>query len=110
MFEAIKKTVQASVGAVVLTRERVRKTLDKLVEEGKLSTEEAERVADRMIRESRRELKGLQDKMVALMQKGLGSLDFVTRKDFEALEKRVTALEKEKKRARTAKTKGTKGG
>jgi len=48
MLEALRKTVQASVGAVVLTRERVRKTLDKLVKEGKLSTEEQKRPRGRL--------------------------------------------------------------
>ena len=106
MLEALRKTVQASVGAVVLTRERVRKTLDKLVKEGKLSTEEAERLADRMIRDGKREFKGLQDKMVSLMQKGLENLDFVSKKEFESLKIRVEALEKQKKKQRTVR--GTK--
>ncbi len=75
MLEGIKKTVQASMGAVVLTRERVRKILDRLVAEGKLSTEEAERFADQWIRNSKTELKSLPDEIVSLMQKGLKSLD-----------------------------------
>ncbi|NIO03449.1 MAG: hypothetical protein GTN74_02220 [Proteobacteria bacterium] len=109
MFETIKKTVQASIGAAVLTRERIRKTLDKLVQEGKLSTEEAERLADRMIRDSKTELKSIQDRMVSLIQRGLGNLDFVSKKDFKVLEKRVKALEKEMKGKRAAKAKRTKG-
>ncbi len=108
MLETIKKTVQASIGAVVLTRERVRKVLDKLVKEGKISTEDAERLADRMIRDSKTELKGLQDRMVSLMRKGLKNLDFVSKKEFDALEKRVRRLEKEKgKRATARKTRKT---
>ncbi len=108
MLEAIRKTVQASIGAVVLTRHRVRETLDKLVQEGKLSAEEAERLADRLIRDGKKEFKGLQDKMVSLMQKGLENLDFVSKKDFEALKKRVAALERERKSKRTTRTGKTK--
>jgi len=97
MLETVKKTIQASVGAVVLTRERVRQTLDRLVQEGKLSTEEAERIADRIIRDGKKELKGLEEKMVSLMQKGLRNLDFVSKEEFEALKERVDALENRKK-------------
>jgi len=104
MLEAIKKTVQASVGAVFLTRERVRNTLGRLVQEGKLSAEEAERLADQMVRDGKKELKGLQDRMVSLMQKGLRNLDVVSKKEFEALKKRVETLEKQSKSRRTTRT------
>jgi polyhydroxyalkanoate synthesis regulator phasin len=104
MLEGIKKTIQASIGAVVLTRERVLKTLDRLVEEGKLSTEEAERLADRLIRDGKREFKGLEDKIVSLLQKGLRNLDIVSREDFENLKRRVETLEKKGERGRTVGT------
>jgi polyhydroxyalkanoate synthesis regulator phasin len=104
MLDSMKKTVQASIGAIVLTRERIRKTLDRLVREGKLSTEDAERVLDQMVRDGKEEFKGIQDRMASLMQKGLGKLDLVSRKDFAALEKRVKALEGEKRRRRTTRT------
>jgi polyhydroxyalkanoate synthesis regulator phasin len=108
MLDAIKKTIQASIGAVVLTRERVRKTLDKLVEEGKLSTEEAERLADRMIQDSRREFKGLEEKIVSFVHKGLKGLDLVSREEFEELKKRLETLEAKKGEApRATKSKRT---
>ena len=61
MLETIKKGLLASIGAVVLTRERIRQLLDKLVQEGKLSSEEAERLADRMAQEGEKELKSVQE-------------------------------------------------
>jgi len=109
MLESMKKTVQASIGAVILTRDRVRKTLDKLVQEGKLSTEEAERLADQMVRNGKKEFKGMQDKMVSLMHKGLKKLDLVSKEEFEALKKRVESLEKEKRGVRTRRTTKKKG-
>jgi len=104
MLEAIKKTIHASIGAVVLTRERVRQTLDRLVQEGKLSAEEAESIAERVIRDGREELKGLEEKMVSLMQRGLRNLDFVSKEEFEALKERVEALEEKEKREGTIRT------
>jgi polyhydroxyalkanoate synthesis regulator phasin len=94
MLESIKKGLQATVGAAVLTRRRIRENLDKLVKEGKLSGEEADRLADEMVEEGRRELTSIQEKIASSWHKSLKGLDIVTRKEFEDLTKRVEALEK----------------
>lgn len=96
MLETMKKGLLASIGAAVLTRDRIRQTLEKLVQEGKLSSEEAERIADRMVKEGEKELKSLQEKMLSAVHKGLRTLDLVPRKEFEDLKKRVETLEKGK--------------
>jgi polyhydroxyalkanoate synthesis regulator phasin len=102
MLETIKKGLLASIGAAVLTRDRIRQTLDKLVQEGKLSSEEAERMADRMLEEGEKELKSLQEKILSSISKALKNLDLVPRKEFEDLKQRVEALEKGKKAGKTS--------
>lgn len=97
MLETMKKGLLASIGAAVLTRDRIRQTLEKLVQEGTLSSEEAERMADRMVEEGEKELKSLQEKMLSAVHRGLRNLDLVPRKEFEDLKKRVEVLEKGKK-------------
>jgi polyhydroxyalkanoate synthesis regulator phasin len=101
MFDAMKKAIHVSLGVAVLTRERVRKTLDRLVEEGKLSSEEAEHLADQMVQDGKREFRGLQERMASLMHKSLMKLDLVSKREFDALKERVEILEKELKRGRT---------
>ena len=102
MLETMKKGLLASIGAAVLTRDRIRQTLDKLVQEGKLSSEEAERMADRMVEEGEKELKPLQEKMLSTVHRSLEKLDLLPRKEFEDLKKRVEALEKREKAGRTS--------
>lgn len=109
MFQTVKKGFLASIGTAVLTRDRIRQTLEKLVQEGKLSSAEAERMADRMVEEGEKELKSLQEKVLSTVHKGLKNLDLVPRKEFEDLKQRVEALEKGKKAGQTAGRKEGKG-
>ncbi len=106
MLETIKKGLLASIGAVVLTREHIRQSLNKLVQEGKLSAGEAERLANEMIEDGEKELKAAQERILSLIQRGLKNLDLVSRKEFDELKKRLEALERGKKAstARSGKT------
>ncbi|MBW1800047.1 MAG: hypothetical protein JRJ85_04880 [Deltaproteobacteria bacterium] len=49
MFELIKKSLLASLGAAVVTKEKVEKVTRKLVDEGKISKDEAEKLSQDLL-------------------------------------------------------------
>lgn len=93
MLDLIKKGFFASIGAVVLTTEKIQESIKKLVEEGKISTEEGEKLAQDLVKSGERQWEELNAKVAERARKFSESLEVVKRKDFDELEARVTRLE-----------------
>lgn len=100
MIDLIRKTVLASVGAAVLTKEKVEASLTDLVEKGRLSADEAKATAEKIADDGKREFENVSkevQKSVAdmLEQMGVGQKDKVAdlEKNQLELEKRLLALE-----------------
>ena len=107
MLESIKKSLLAGLGAAVITKEKIEKITRKLVEEGKISTEEAETLSKDLIESGTRQWEDMQTRVNNIVKKALEGLDICTKEDFtaltekvDALEKRLAALEEEKKPAK----------
>lgn len=100
MIDLIRKTVLASVGAAVLTKEKVEASLTDLVEKGRLSADEAKATAEKIADDGKREFENVSkevQKSVSdmLEQMGVGQKDKVAdlEKNQLELEKRLLALE-----------------
>jgi polyhydroxyalkanoate synthesis regulator phasin len=105
MFELLKKSILAGIGAVVLTTERVQEATKRFVEEGKMSTDEAEKLADDLLRSGERQWDEVSSRMQEAMRKWVQNMDLVQRKDYlemrarlEMLEQRVALLEEGQRR------------
>ncbi|MBN2123164.1 MAG: phasin family protein [Deltaproteobacteria bacterium] len=94
MFELIKKSLLAGLGAAVVTKEKVEETTKKLVDEGKISMEEAEKLSKELLESGQAQWQELQSKITAAVKKAVSSLDLAARKDLEALEEKVEDLRK----------------
>ena len=93
MFELIKKSILAGIGAVVVTAEKVQEATKRLVEEGKLSTDEAERLADELVKSGEKQWDEISGKLNDSMKRGMDNLDFIRRKEFQDLRARIELLE-----------------
>jgi polyhydroxyalkanoate synthesis regulator phasin len=93
MLELIKKGLMASIGAVVLTTEKVQEAVRKLVEEGKISTEEGEKLAEELVKSGERQWDEISAKMSEKTKKWSEGLEVIKRKEFEDLKNRVETLE-----------------
>jgi len=93
MIEQLKKTLYAGLGATLVTAEKVESALQDLVEKGKLSSEDARAAAQKVADESKREFEEAREGMDGLFNEWMDRAPIVRKKDFLALEKRVTALE-----------------
>ena len=94
MFELIKKSLLASLGAAVVTKEKVEKATRKLVDEGKISKDEAEKLSKDLIESGQKQWEEIQERVSDTVKKVIANLDLVTKKDFRELKDNVDDLKK----------------
>lgn len=93
MYEAVRNLLLAGLGAAVVTKDKVLEMTRSFVDQGKLSAAEAEKLAEDLAEESRRQAKGLGEKIEAGARKTVETLGLVGRGEYELLLKRVESLE-----------------
>lgn len=94
MLEDIKKAFLAGIGAVVLTRDKVERVIDRFVEENKLSREEGQRLADELVQSGEKQWSNLEERILDTVRNGIDRLDIGRRTELEALQERVENVEK----------------
>ncbi len=94
IFEMLKKSVLASLGAAVVTKEKVEEATKRFVDEGKISREEAERLANELVESGQHQWEDIQEKITETVRKGLDTFDIGSKKEFRELMERVDGLEK----------------
>jgi polyhydroxyalkanoate synthesis regulator phasin len=93
MFDLIKKTLLAGVGAAVVTTEKVQDALDDYVRQGKLKAEDARIIAEKIAERGRREFDELSGQASAKASELFNRHDSAVTARLAALEARVAALE-----------------
>jgi polyhydroxyalkanoate synthesis regulator phasin len=94
MFELIRKSLLATLGAAVLTKEKIQEVTFSLVEQGKISTEEAEKLADDLVKSGQSQWDEVQSKVSESVRRSMDSLDLSRKTEFQELKARVENLEK----------------
>jgi polyhydroxyalkanoate synthesis regulator phasin len=94
MLDTIKKSLLATLGAAVVTKEKVEAATRGWVEEGKISRAEAERLAQELVESGQHQWHDLQTRITEMVRKGLDTLDIGSKKEFRDLKARVEELER----------------
>ena len=94
VLEMIRKSMLASLGAAVVTKEKVEEATRRWVDEGKISKDEAEKLAHDLVESGRHQWEDIQDKMTETVRKGLDTFDIGSKREFQDLKKQVENLEK----------------
>lgn len=94
MLEMIKKSLLATLGAAVVTKEKVEEATRSWVEEGKISRTEAERLAQDLVESGQHQWQDMQTRIAEMVRKGLDTLDIGSKKEFQDLKARVEELER----------------
>ena len=93
MIEMLKKSFYAGIGATMVTAEKVDEALQDLVKRGKISSEDARQTAKKVADESKREFDEARRSFDEVLDDWLDRAPVVRKRDFAALEERVTFLE-----------------
>ncbi len=94
MLEMIRKSLLATLGAAVVTKEKVEEATRSWVEEGKISRSEAERLSDDLVESGQHQWQEIQTRVSEMVRKGLDTLDIGSKKEFRDLQARVEELER----------------
>ncbi len=92
MFDTLKKTMLASLGAVAFNKDRLKSLIEDLVARGEISREQGATLFDTLISRGQAESEEISAKLCSEVQSLKDYLP-VQRKDFQALEARVKAIE-----------------
>jgi len=93
MIDAIRKGLLAGLGAGAVTAATLRRTLSRLVEEGRLREEEASRLIEELLQEDREPWEELQRSLADTVRRGVAAAGIARSAELEALRERVAALE-----------------
>ena len=93
MFDFVKKAMFAGVGAAVVTKEKVEKSLQEMVDKGKMTAEEAQNLTSKIVEAGEKETEQAKNEATRLFTDMLNRAQVVTRDQLESLEKRVRDLE-----------------
>lgn len=95
MLEVVKKSIYASLGLALMTKEKVEETAKKIAVELKLPIEESEKFAKELLEKSSDAKKGLEKRIEDVVISVHEKLNAPALKKIDELEKKIEKLEKE---------------
>ncbi len=98
MIGWIEKSILASVGVLTLTRDKVVRAVDRLVEAGEVKPEEAPSVVDRLVTRGEAE----REELRRMVRQELDRLIPVSRQDLEDLRRQVKELDSKVRQSASA--------
>ena len=95
MMDIVKKAIFASVGAVLLTEEKVRDIVDDLISKGEVSEKEGEGLFNDLLKKIDDTRTNLEGRISQQVEKTLDSFNVAHTKDIKALKRKIKKLEDE---------------
>ena len=97
VVETVRSVLLASIGALALTKDELEAILNRLVERGELAEKDARSLVQELVNRRKKETGEWEDRITRVLEPRLRRiverLDIPTRRDMEALSKRLSALE-----------------
>ena len=94
MIDLIRKSLLASLGAAVVTKEKIEEATRKLVKEGKISREDAEKLSEDLVESGRKQWDEIQTKVNDTVKKVVENLDLASKKDVQEQKEKIEELER----------------
>ncbi len=92
MFDFFERGFLATVGLLSVSREKVQEMVDQMVARGELNLDEGKQLVDKMVKRGQEERESMRGLVRQEVQKVVGELDMVSRKDFQVLNDKLDAL------------------
>ncbi len=92
MFDFLERGFLATVGVLSVSREKVQEIVDQMVARGELNLDEGKQLVEKMVKRGQEERETMRGLVHQEVQKVVGELDMVSRKDFQVLNDKLDAL------------------
>jgi polyhydroxyalkanoate synthesis regulator phasin len=99
MMELLEKAYLAGLGAFSVGREKAKEIVDELVEKGKITAEEAPKIMKDLMAKAEESKKIFEERIEAGIENALNRVNVASKKDIEALEKKLDLILKELKKS-----------
>ncbi|MEA3297164.1 MAG: phasin family protein [candidate division Zixibacteria bacterium] len=93
MLDSIHKMLLAGVGMAAMTKDKIDKHVEELVEKGKLSEKEGRELAEDMLKKSKQAKDDLEKQVEKQVQQTLQAIQIASKEDVEKLAARIEKLE-----------------
>ncbi len=97
MLESLRKVFLSGLGALSLTKEKLKTLIEDLIKRGELTEKQAKPLLEELWKKVQESKSVLEERIGTLVQKWVKKMDLVSREEFEELKKRVATLEKRKR-------------
>lgn len=94
MENLVKNFIYSGVGLVSITTEKFKSTIEELVSDKKLSSDEGKKIVDDFFKNTEDKKEEFDTQLKEIIEKMLSKFKFVSKTDIEALEERISELEK----------------
>lgn len=92
MFDLIRKTILAGIGAATLTKEKVEGLVDELIQRGEVASEERPKVVQELLTKAEEAKKEWQEKVEQAVKDTVKRLGIPAKADLDALDRKMDEL------------------
>jgi polyhydroxyalkanoate synthesis regulator phasin len=92
-METIKNAISTSLGAVLLTRNKIEETLQTLIKEAKISESDAKQLGEELIKKGETQLNALNEAVKSAIDNGMCSIDIENNESFQSLIKKMQDMD-----------------
>jgi len=93
MENVLKNFIYTAVGFASIAGEKIKKSVDSLVEDEKISTKEGKKIVDDFFKNTNTKRDEMESQFSSLVEKVIKSFNFASKKDIDKLANRITVLE-----------------
>jgi poly(hydroxyalkanoate) granule-associated protein len=94
LYEATRKVVLASIGAMALAQEELEQFINKLVERGEIAEKDGKKLVSEAMDRRKKETKKAESELDKRMEELLARMNVPSKSDIDALSAKITALTK----------------
>ena len=94
MSDILRKMGLFGIGVISITKEKVEELSRELIQKGELSQEEGKKFVHDVLAEKEKQVKEIEKQANTKVQEFINKSGIVTKKDIQALEKKIEELEK----------------
>lgn len=94
MYEALRKLVLASIGAVAIAQEELEHLINKLVERGELAEKEGKKLLKELKEKRKKKTAKAEEEINKQVEELMTSMNIPTKDDIDALGKKINDLDK----------------
>ena len=93
MSETLRKLGLIGIGVLAITEEKIRQTVDELIEKGEMNREEGKSLVHELLTEKKKQMQELGDRISEDVQNAVDRSKIATKDDVARLEEKIAGLE-----------------